>query len=66
MGKILIAIGIVLIVAAAGWGLHIAFSNPDMTETRLLLTFWREELAQSAMMIAGLILLRAGMVKDRR
>jgi type II secretory pathway pseudopilin PulG len=42
-------------VALLVWGGSIRWSNPDMTEQRLFMTFWREYLA----MVAGYIALVA-------
>jgi hypothetical protein len=38
-------------IAVFGWFVFRRFSNPDMTETRLLITFWYEWLVGFAILI---------------
>ena len=46
-------VGCVVIAAALWWILILALQNPDMTATRLFLTFWKEYLIIVALIIGG-------------
>lgn len=54
LGAILFGIGIVADVVV---GSYFKFSNPDMTSTRLLLTYWQQYLPALALTIIGCALL---------
>lgn len=40
IGAFLKWLGVILFVGFALWGIAIRFQNPDMTEMRLLFTYW--------------------------
>lgn len=44
---------IVALLLMTIWGGALTFSNPDMTRTRLLLTFWPHYLAQTALLLVA-------------
>lgn len=49
--------GIILFLACLIYGIVIVISNPDMTEMRLLITYWKEYLGMFVLMIFGYYLI---------
>lgn len=44
---------IVLLGVVIAWSIQISWAHPDMTDRRLLRTFWRSYLVMAVVMIAG-------------
>lgn len=51
--KIKLILGILMFLGCLIYGVVITFSNPDMTEMRLLLTYWKEYLIMFVIMLDG-------------
>ena len=49
-------VGIFVVAAVFVWFGSFAFRNPDMTQTRLLLTYWPHYLAGLAVVAVGMLL----------
>lgn len=49
-------LGVILIILALIWLVVISLTNIDMTEIRLLVTYWKEYLAIVIMMISAYLL----------
>ena len=57
MKKVRFYVGIILIILAVGYMLFIRFTNIDMTDTRLFLTFWWQLILCAASIITGATLI---------
>lgn len=55
--KIKLFTGIIIFLVCLIYGIFIAISNPDMTEMRLLITYWKEYLAMFILMLFGYYLI---------
>ncbi len=49
-------IGMLMMVAVIVWFFSFALRNPDMTRTRLLLTYWRHYICGTMLVFVGLLL----------
>ena len=56
--KIKEAILYVVLISVIVWWAYLTFSNPDLTRTQLVLTFWREWLGGITVVIVMALLLR--------
>lgn len=55
--KIKLLTGVIIFIACLVYGVIITFTNPDMTEMRLLLTYWKEYILMFLLMIVGYLLI---------
>ena len=55
MNKIKKVISWVVLVAVIIWWTYLIFSNPDLTQTQLALTFWREFLVGAVVVIGTVV-----------
>lgn len=58
--KIKLFTGILIFLLSLIYGIFITISNPDMTEIRLLITYWKEYLAMFVLMLFGYYLIGSG------
>ena len=52
--------GLFMVGAVVGYFLFLALSNPDMTDTRLMLTYWPHYLIGLILALVGMLLLNFG------
>jgi len=53
-------IGIIIFVVVLVFNFWLSFSNPDMTSTRLFLTFWHYYLISVVLVLCSIMLFRWG------
>lgn len=56
-GILLCSIGVLLLAASVICALILYFGNPDMTQQRLIITFWREYLGIIVLFISGWLMI---------
>jgi hypothetical protein len=59
--KIKFFIGLVIIIICLIYGIILPVKNPDMTEMRLLLTYWKEYIVMFIVIVLGCLLLNSGL-----
>jgi hypothetical protein len=57
--KIKFFIGLVIIIICLIYGIILPVKNPDMTEMRLLISYWKEYLVMIAMLFIAQFLIRS-------
>lgn len=63
--KIKLFTGLIMFLGCLAWGISIALSNIDMTEMRLLITYWKEYLVMFVFMMLGYYLITSANKKKR-
>lgn len=58
--KIKFVVGLLMFLGCVIYGAIITFSNPDMTEMRLMMTYWKEYIVLIAVGLIGLTLTTSG------
>lgn len=53
--SIKLILAILLMIIGVVWGIAIIINNPDMTKMRLLLSFWREYIFITILVVVGYI-----------
>jgi hypothetical protein len=59
--KVKIVAGIILMLACLVYGFALMFANPDMTQVRLLLTYWKQYVIMILVMFYSYYLVASGL-----